>query len=164
MTTEHAALARLGAASAVPPPGVPRLFGGGVFKAAGYGGEPGAPPPVFHAWMATQLLSTDMWRVFHALPKGERAGLLADVGFAALDALESVHAAGVVHRDIKPDNMCLAADTAPGGGPKLYLVDFGGAVLAEGGEEGEGSASAPPTPAARAPPSWAPPTSPHWPP
>ena len=107
--------------------------------------SPAPPPPVFHAWMATQLLSTDIWRVFHAMPKGERAGLLGDVGFAALDALESVHAAGVVHRDIKPDNMCLAANTAPYGGPKLYLVDFGGAVLADGVEEAEdGDASSSP--------------------
>lgn len=135
MATEHTALTRVGATAAIPPPGVPRLFGGGLFKASGYGGEPGGAPCVYHAWMATQLLSADMWRVFHATPKARRPDLLADVGFAALDALESLHAAGVVHRDVKPDNMCLAADTAPAGSPKLYFIDYGGCVLSAGVED-----------------------------
>ena len=38
-----------------------------------------------------------------------------------LDALEGVHAAGVLHRDIKPDNILLLADGRP------LLIDFGAA-------------------------------------
>ncbi|MEL6753965.1 MAG: bifunctional serine/threonine-protein kinase/formylglycine-generating enzyme family protein, partial [Pseudomonadota bacterium] len=40
-----------------------------------------------------------------------------------LDALESVHAAGVIHRDIKPENIVLDARTG-----KAVLVDFGAAL------------------------------------
>ena len=138
MCNEHSALSRLGATSALPPPGIPRAHGAGVVKASGYGDDAGGAPPVFHAWLATQLLSHDVWRVMHASPKPPLGALLAAYGAAALDALEAVHAAGLVHRDVKPDNMCLPPVTAAEGGAALYLVDFGGCVPAvEEEEDGE---------------------------
>ncbi len=39
-----------------------------------------------------------------------------------LDALEAVHAAGVIHRDLKPSNLWLART---GVGPQVKLIDFG---------------------------------------
>ena len=41
----------------------------------------------------------------------------------ALDVLAAAHAAGLVHRDVKPDNLFLTR--GPGGTTRLKLVDFG---------------------------------------
>jgi tRNA A-37 threonylcarbamoyl transferase component Bud32 len=54
--------------------------------------------------------------------------ILARVAFA----LAAVHATGVIHRDIKPDNIILRGGSAP------VLVDFGIAVLSEGGDIAHG--------------------------
>jgi serine/threonine protein kinase, bacterial len=65
----------------------------------------------------------------------ERA--LKIVGQAA-SAVDAAHAAGLLHRDIKPGNILLAADV--GSGEHVYLSDFGLAVAgdAEGVLEGGG--------------------------
>ena len=41
----------------------------------------------------------------------------------ALDALESIHARGVLHRDVKPENLFLARQ--PDGTSRIKLIDFG---------------------------------------
>lgn len=51
------------------------------------------------------------------LPQGQLEGLFSSL----LDALEHVHSAGVMHRDVKPANIFIRADGSP------ILLDFGAA-------------------------------------
>ncbi len=50
-------------------------------------------------------------------------GQAADVGLRLLGALASAHAAGIMHRDVKPSNVLIAADG------RAVLTDFGIATL-----------------------------------
>ncbi len=58
-------------------------------------------------------------------------GLLRTLWLQLADALEQAHAAGVVHRDLKPGNLFLTYDRK--GNPQLRVVDFGIAKLIEEG-------------------------------
>lgn len=60
---------------------------------------------------------------YGALPYRYAAEIIAQV----LAALEQVHAAGVVHRDIKPDNILL--EVTGTGAPHARLADFGIALI-----------------------------------
>jgi len=76
----------------------------------------------------------EAWLVLPLVRGGTLAGLLADYGELPpsvglliaeqlLDALAAVHAAGLVHRDVKPSNLLLAATGT--GRPHVLLADFG---------------------------------------
>ncbi|WP_327708045.1 PQQ-binding-like beta-propeller repeat protein [Streptomyces sp. NBC_00464] len=92
----------------------------GAFTAGVVDAEPDGSP----AWLATVYVSGvplgeavgrhGPWRAEHALALG--AGLA--------EALEAIHAAGVVHRDLKPSNVLLAPD-----GPRV--IDFGISTASE---------------------------------
>ncbi|MCA9626689.1 MAG: serine/threonine protein kinase, partial [Myxococcales bacterium] len=67
----------------------------------------------------------------HKLPR-DRA---IDFALQMLSGLEAAHALGVVHRDLKPDNVFITSTT---GGPLLRLLDFGIAKLRETNEYKKG--------------------------
>jgi serine/threonine protein kinase len=79
-----------------------------------------APP-----WMATEYV--DGVSLSAAVAKRGRldGAMLADVAGGLANALVSVHAAGLVHRDVKPSNILLSWD-----GPKI--IDFGIARALDG--------------------------------
>jgi eukaryotic-like serine/threonine-protein kinase len=63
--------------------------------------------------------------------RGERLPLLTtlQIAFQTADVLAVAHAQGVVHRDIKPDNLMLITDAVAPGGERVKLLDFGIAKL-----------------------------------
>lgn len=69
-----------------------------------------------------------MQRVGHTLLKLHKEGpgmttkTIIMIGLKALDGLEEMHAAGYIHRDVKPDNISVALDPADS---TVYLIDFG---------------------------------------
>ena len=71
-------------------------------------------------------------RLEHGPPISE--GELLSIMRAILDVLEVAHKAGVVHRDLKPDNLFLARDPdKPDAPPKIKILDFGLARVTEKG-------------------------------
>jgi len=70
-------------------------------------------------------------RLEHEGPLSPQAAVsvIADVA----DGLAAAHAAGIVHRDVKPENVLLdlAAPPGPGGAPRAKLTDFGIARLVD---------------------------------
>ena len=89
------------------------------------------------------------------LPRPVEPGLVAWLLAQACDALEAVHRGGVVHRDLKPDNLLMME--RPGERPTLKVLDFGVAKALHdtGGVEQTMAGQVFGTPAYMAPEQWA---------
>lgn len=70
--------------------------------------------------------------------RGEKLSIATSFQFAfqVADVLAVAHAQGIVHRDIKPDNLMLVADAVAPGGERVKVLDFGIAKLLSDGDKG----------------------------
>ncbi|MER5469094.1 serine/threonine-protein kinase [Streptomyces sp. NPDC002935] len=92
----------------------------GVFTAGVVDADPDGSP----AWLATAYVPGVALGEALAVHGPWAEGPVRALGAGLAEALEAIHAAGVVHRDLKPSNILLAAD-----GPRV--IDFGISVAAE---------------------------------
>ena len=84
------------------------------------------------AYLVMELLEgetlTERLATSGALP----AAAAIDIAVQLAEALAAAHATGVVHRDLKPDNILLVPDRMRARGERAVLVDFGVAKSAAG--------------------------------
>ncbi|HWP08040.1 MAG TPA: serine/threonine-protein kinase [Polyangiaceae bacterium] len=85
---------------------------------------PGGLPYLVMELLSGESLQQRMDRDRKLLP-----AIAVDFALQVASGLEAAHAIGVVHRDLKPDNVFITPGT---GGPLLKLIDFGIAKLYEG--------------------------------
>ena len=72
------------------------------------------------AWFSMQLVQGEsLASELASRPIGMEPGEVAEMAVSVLEALEYSHARGVIHRDIKPDNILFDAARRP------YITDFG---------------------------------------
>ncbi|HEU0036699.1 MAG TPA: serine/threonine-protein kinase [Kofleriaceae bacterium] len=60
--------------------------------------------------------------------------MTAEIGRQVASALQAAHDAGVLHRDLKPDNIFLVPDPAVPAGERVKVLDFGLAKLGPGNQ------------------------------
>jgi serine/threonine protein kinase len=109
------------AAARVSHPGIITVLDSGRFTPPG-GGE--------IAYIAMERLEGES-----LASRLKRSGRLApetaaEIGRQVASALDAAHRAGVLHRDLKPDNIYLVPDTAVAAGERVKVLDFGLAKLA----------------------------------
>jgi serine/threonine protein kinase len=104
------------AASAIRHPGIVEVFD--------YGRLPNG-----QAYIAMELLRGEDLSGFLARRGTLDASLAAHIAIEMLAALNATHVVGVIHRDLKPDNIFLVRDTGAPGGIRVKILDFGIAKL-----------------------------------
>ena len=80
-------------------------------------------------YLVSELVDGESLAQRYATSRPDELELIA-IGAALADALGHAHARGVVHRDVKPQNVIVCTDTTAGGAP-AKLTDFGVALIAD---------------------------------
>jgi serine/threonine-protein kinase len=104
------------AASAIRHPGIVQVFD--------YGRMPNG-----QAYIAMELLRGEDLAVFLARCGKLDASLAGEIAMQMLAALNATHVVGVIHRDLKPDNIFLVRDPGAPGAIRVKILDFGIAKL-----------------------------------
>ncbi|HET9621481.1 MAG TPA: serine/threonine-protein kinase [Kofleriaceae bacterium] len=104
------------AASAIRSPGVVEVFD--------YGRLPNG-----QAYIAMELLRGEDLASFLERHKVLAPSLAVHIAAEMFAALNATHLIGVVHRDLKPDNIYLVRDAGSPGGVRVKILDFGIAKL-----------------------------------
>src|SRR5215218_6910748 len=87
------------------------------------GADPAGPRP----WLATEYVDGPTLAGAVAAGGPLTGGRLAAFAAGVAQALDAIHAAGVVHRDLKPGNVLLPGGTSP----EVKVIDFGIAWAAD---------------------------------
>jgi serine/threonine protein kinase len=88
---------------------------------------PGQPP-----YLVMELLDGDCLGKLLDQGGDLEVGAIAAIGAQVADALSALHDRGVVHCDIKPDNIVILHEDGLGGWPRVKVIDFGVARRAHG--------------------------------
>jgi serine/threonine protein kinase len=109
------------ATSGIKHPGIVEVFDFGYMQSG-------------HAYLVMEFLEGETLsqriRQRQTMPEGEAAMLMRGV----CSALSAAHAKGVVHRDLKPDNIFIVPEPDSPLGERTKILDFGIAKLTEVGE------------------------------
>jgi casein kinase 1 len=76
-----------------------------------------------YRWLTMDVLGANLEQLFDACQRRFGVRTVTNVGLFLLDALESMHRCGVLHNDLKPDNVLVRDE--PDGRSRLFLVDLG---------------------------------------
>ncbi|HSR95844.1 MAG TPA: serine/threonine-protein kinase [Kofleriaceae bacterium] len=96
----------------------------GIVEVFDYGRLPNG-----QAYIAMELLRGEDLSAFRARRGRLSPDLAAEIGVQVLAALNATHVVGVVHRDLKPDNIILVRDPGAPGSIRVKILDFGIAKL-----------------------------------
>ncbi|WP_437963368.1 serine/threonine-protein kinase [Sorangium sp. So ce260] len=101
-----------------------RLKHPSIVEVRGVGAVDDGRPYIAMEWVEGRSLAAEL-RARGALSPAEAVALIEEVG----DALAAAHAIGVVHRDVKAQNVMIRPAAGGGGARGVKLVDFGIAKL-----------------------------------
>jgi eukaryotic-like serine/threonine-protein kinase len=85
--------------------------------------------PSGQAYIAMELLRGEDLSAFRARRGRLAPELAVEIGVQVMAALNATHVVGVVHRDLKPDNIVLVRDPGAPGSIRVKILDFGIAKL-----------------------------------
>jgi serine/threonine-protein kinase len=80
-----------------------------------------------HAYIVMEFLQGESLTAL--LKKGLQFGRVVDIAWQLASALGAAHKRGIVHRDVKPDNVFVVPDPATPTGDRVKVLDFGIAKL-----------------------------------